>query len=207
VTSVFITGTDTGVGKTFVACSLARAAVARGQRVFAFKPIETGCTQHESDRLIGDDQLALCAAAGNWQQGSLRGIYSFERAAAPLVASPQPIDLAHIADIYALGLASADHAIVEGAGGWRVPITNSADMSTLARALSLPIIIVGRAGLGTINHSVLTAEAVQRDGLSILAILLSVLPTDDLDLAQSNVDEIRRLTQARAELFRSSFEL
>lgn len=207
MTRAFITGTDTGVGKTFVACSLVRKAVARDQRVFAFKPIETGCTRREGDRLIGDDQLALCEAAGNWQDGALRGVYALERPAAPFVASDQPINLDLIAEAFARGAVGVDQVIVEGAGGWRVPITASHDMSSLARVLDLPVVVVARAGLGTINHSVLTVEAVRRDGLEVLAIVLSVLPSDDRELALSNADEIRRLTRQRTELFSPSFEL
>jgi len=86
VKGLFITGTDTGVGKTFVACALARAARAAGHRVFAFKPIETGC-ELRAGELVGSDQSLLVEAAGGWQQGVLRGTYQFRKPASPLVAA------------------------------------------------------------------------------------------------------------------------
>src|SRR6476469_9358305 len=83
---LFVTGTDTGAGKTFVTAALARQARARGKKVFAFKPIETGC-ERIGDRLVGPDQEIICAAAGDWQTGPLRGVYQLERPLAPLVAA------------------------------------------------------------------------------------------------------------------------
>src|SRR5689334_14432057 len=96
--SYFVTGTDTGVGKTFVSCALARRAreLEPAARVFAFKPIETGCTS-----AFGEDQEALAVAAGNWQQGALRGVYQFVMPAAPLVAAEaggRAIDLRTVVD-------------------------------------------------------------------------------------------------------------
>lgn len=178
----FITGTDTGVGKTFVTCELARLGRSLGHRVFAFKPIETGCVG------LGDDQRALVAAAGDWQTDDLRGCYQFPLPAAPSVAATSPISFDRIRQTFALGASQADLVLVEGAGGWRVPITDSTDMSTLATALGLPVIIVARATLGTINHTLLTAEAV---GGALAAVILSVQPGDDLAFAESNRGQIR----------------
>lgn len=181
---LFITGTDTGVGKTYVTTAIARAAVTRGARVFAFKPIETGCEGE------GPDQTALCAAAGAWQTGDLRGLYAFPRAAAPWVAADNTIiDLERI-----VGMARSQHSditLVEGAGGWRVPISAALDMSGLARRLGFPVVIVARATLGTINHSLLTVEAVERDGCRIAALMLSQRPEDDALFAADNLARIR----------------
>jgi dethiobiotin synthetase len=196
----FVTGTDTGVGKTFVTCALARRAVELKQRVFAFKPIETGCLPVDG-QLVGEDQEALCRAAGDWQQGALRGPYRFRRPAAPIVAADAPIDLDLIARVFSSGAANADLVLVEGAGGWRVPIAPSVDMSSLARRLELPVVVVARAGLGTINHSVLTIEAVQRDGLQVSFVLLSLQPDVDADLAASNVELIGSMTGMRVRTF------
>jgi dethiobiotin synthetase len=187
----FITGTDTNVGKTYVTTSLARRAVARGHKVFAFKPIETGCARGPDGAYIGADQEHLATAAGNWQQGPLRGLYRFALPAAPLVAATAEsaaidVDLiTHTATTTAATL-----TLVEGAGGWRVPITATADMGTLARLLGLPVLLVARAALGTINHTLLSIEAIVRDGLSLAAVILSRRPEDDL--AESNLEQIAR---------------
>jgi dethiobiotin synthetase len=194
VNGYFITGTDTNVGKTYVTCALARRARGLGQRVFAFKPIETGCSPGHDGRLLGPDQELLVAAAGDWQQGELRGLYRFPLPAAPRVAAEAAgavIDLEAVVKVAGRGAASA-RALVEGAGGWRVPITHTADMSTLARALALPVVVVARAGLGTINHSLLTIEAIERDGLQVAGLVLSQRTEDDPDFTTSNQREISR---------------
>lgn len=193
---VFVTGTDTNVGKTYVACALAQRARARGHKVFAFKPIETGCTATERGYL-GADQELLAAAAGDWQTGVLRGLYRFPLPAAPLVAAQQvgsaiDLDLVERTACDGAAQSGASWTLVEGAGGWRVPITPDADMAALARRFQLPVVVVARAGLGTINHSLLTLEAVERDGLSVTALVLSRRETDDPAVAESNLDQIQR---------------
>lgn len=195
----FITGTDTNVGKTYVTCTLARRARELGYRVFAFKPIETGCSRGPDGALVGADQELLTAAAGDWQQGELRGVYRFPLPAAPFVAAEAAsaaIDLNVVVNTARRG---AEHAaaqplltLVEGAGGWRVPITRAADMATLAGELALPIIVVARAGLGTINHCLLTLEAIERDRLKVAAVVLSQRSDDDPEFTMSNQREINR---------------
>ena len=193
----FVTGTDTNVGKTHVGCALARRARARGQRVFAFKPIETGCLPDGAGALVGADQQLLAAAAGGWQSGDERGLYQFPLPAAPLVAAEHAggvIDLARIQWTlrHVIEQASPDLTLVEGAGGWRVPITAEVDMAGLALRLGFPIIAVARATLGTINHSLLTIEAIERQGASLAALVLSKQPADDPIAAASNQHEIQR---------------
>ena len=200
MTGYFITGTDTDAGKTFVACALARRAVACGHRVFAFKPIETGCQRSADGTYRGEDQEALAIAAGDWQTGAFRGLYRYALPAAPLVAAVQAessIDLDLIARTARDGAkaGAATLTIVEGAGGWRVPITPQADMATLAGRLGWPVVVVARAGLGTINHSLLTLEAIERDGCQIAALVLSQRPSDDPAAASSNRSEIGRCWQ------------
>jgi dethiobiotin synthetase len=196
VNGVFVTGTDTNVGKTYVACALARRARARGHKVFAFKPIETGCTATDGGYL-GADQELLAGAAGDWQTGALRGLYRLPLPAAPLVAAQQAgsaIDLDLVERTVREGAArsGASWTLVEGAGGWRVPITPEADMAALARRLAFPVVIVARAGLGTINHSLLTLEAVERDSLLVAGLVLSRHETDDPAAAESNRVQIQR---------------
>lgn len=184
----FVTGTGTDVGKTYVTAALARLARARGQRVFAFKPIETGCT-NVGGRLVGTDQRILCEAAGDWQTGDLRGVYCFEPPMAPSMVG-EPIDLQRIADVFFEGCQQAEIALVEGAGGWRVPISALAEMGDLARACRLPILIVARTTLGTINHSLLTIESVERSGMSVAAVVMSRRATDPIEEAERNRQEI-----------------
>lgn len=190
---LFITGTDTGVGKTFVTAALARRARQLHKQVFAFKPIETGCERIDG-RLVGPDQEIVSEAAGNWQVGAQRGTYQLIHPVAPLVAARAEstvIDLGHIVSV-ATGAPAVDLLLVEGAGGWRVPITETEDMSDLARRLAAPVVVVARATLGTINHSLLTLEAVERDGHAVAALVLSRRPEEDLDFARSNAEQIAR---------------
>ena len=190
----FVTGTDTGVGKTYVTCALARRGVSQEKKVFAFKPIETGCELVDG-RLFGADQELLAHAAGNWQRGSHRGVYRFAQAAAPLVAATaeaETIDLDWIDSVYRQGSAEAALVLVEGAGGWRVPITETLDIGGLAKRLGLPVLVVARAGLGTINHTLLTVEAIEKDGLAVHAVVLNPLPGDAPEIAAGNAEEIRR---------------
>jgi dethiobiotin synthetase len=197
VNGYFVTGTDTNVGKTFVTCSLARRAIELGHRVFAFKPIESGCAAGPEGRLVGADQELLAVAAGNWQQGALRGMYQLPLPAAPLVAAEAAgavIDLDQVVRTAREGAAAgrASLTLVEGAGGWRVPITQDADMATLASSLGLAVVVVARAGLGTINHTVLTIEAILRDGLTLAAVVMSHRPDDDPASTKRNQLEIHR---------------
>jgi dethiobiotin synthetase len=112
---------------------------------------------------------------------------------APLVAARAEaveVDLARIDRVFRDGAAQSEVALVEGAGGWRVPITETADVSRLARQTGLPVVIVSRATLGTINHSLLTIEAVERDGCRIAAVVLSRRPDEAADFALSNREQI-----------------
>ncbi|MDB4958502.1 MAG: bioD [Myxococcales bacterium] len=191
---LFVTGTDTGVGKTFVAAALTRLLCAQNQRVFAFKPIETGCELHNGQRK-GADQELLAEAAGNWQQGPLRGLYQLRAPVAPLVAARAEdivISLDLVSNTAHEGSLQADFTLVEGAGGWRVPITEDADMASLAQRLALPVLLVARATLGTINHTLLTIEAIEKDNCTVAGLVLSLQPGQSLDLALSNEQEIRR---------------
>jgi dethiobiotin synthetase len=189
----FVTGTDTGAGKTFVTAGIARRARALAKKVFGFKPIETGC-EMVNGRLVGPDQEIVSSAAGDWQQGELRGLYQLVHPLAPLVASQKEsiqIDVDRIVAV-SKSVSDAEVVLVEGAGGWRVPITEEHDMSELAKRLDAEVVIAARAGLGTINHSLLTIEAVERDGLKVAALILSRRPDEDLEFARSNGDQIRR---------------
>jgi len=194
----FVTGTDTGVGKTYVTTALGERGRQLGRRVFAWKPVETGCTAVHG-QLVGADQEAISSA---WQQGDLRGVYRFRRPVAPLVAARGEgrIEPHRIVETFQSGASSADLVLVEGAGGWRVPITDDLDMGGLAKLLGLPVIVVARGSLGTINHTLLTVEAVVRDHQVVAAVVLSCRPDDDPDFAEENANEIRRRFSGRVLL-------
>lgn len=205
----FVTGTDTGVGKTFVGCALARRfrELDPHRRVFAYKPVETGVAEGAE---LGEDQAALVEAAGGWQKGAARGTFRFKMPAAPSVAARaegKAIDLDLIEAMYRAGVEGVGLAIVEGAGGIRVPMTDDVDMGGVARRLALPVIIVARASLGTINHSILTIEAAARDGLEIAAVVLSKRAQDDDEFAESNAAEVRRRCSAPVIVMRTPSDL
>lgn len=198
----FVTGTDTDAGKTYVTSALARRARELGHKVLAFKPVETGC----AGGALGADQQALARAAGGWQTGALLGLYRFALPAAPLVAASAEgalIDLGAVVDLVRRATAESLSSVVlvEGAGGWRVPITDDQDMGGLALRLGFPVVLVARAGLGTINHTLLSLEAIARDGARCAGVVLSRRPADDEAAAESNREQIARRWSGRILVF------
>jgi dethiobiotin synthetase len=195
----FLTGTDTGVGKTHVTATLAARGRRLGKRVFAWKPVETGCVA-VNGKLVGADQEMI---SSDWQQGELRGLYRFVRPASPMAAARGEgrIEPQRIVETFQSGTSNADLVLVEGAGGWRVPITEDLDMGGLAKLLGLPVIVVARGGLGTINHTLLTVEAVDRDQQVVAAVVLSCWPEDDQAFVEENANEIRRRFSGRVVAF------
>jgi dethiobiotin synthetase len=160
----FVTGTDTGVGKTRVAVALIHALRAQGLRVAAMKPVAAGSEPGE----LNDDVSALLQAAN--VSADLRDVnpYSFAPPIAPHLAAQQAgirIELPVIVAAYARLAAAADAVVVEGAGGWRVPLNAREDMADLAQALGLPVVLVVGLRLGCLNHALLTAESIGRRGL------------------------------------------
>lgn len=170
---IFITGTDTGVGKTVVTAALALHLKKRGILVGVMKPIETGCsptreTQSDAGRLrsIIESEEPL---------GAIRP-YSFAQPVAPLAAAQsegQPINPDTIQKVYRLLSNRYDCMVVEGIGGVRVPITPTIGVTDLIRSLRLPVVVVGRSGLGGINHALLTIEALRRSRIPIVALVLN----------------------------------
>jgi len=165
----FITGTDTGVGKTLVACALLHAFARAGWRVVGMKPVAAGATR-SAERLINDDVAELRAASTVVCGLEQINPYCFEPAIAPHIAAAQAgvtIDLNQIVRAHALLAAQADKVIVEGAGGFCVPLNRHEDGADLARLLGLPVILVVGVRLGCLNHAVLTAHAVRAHGLRL----------------------------------------
>ena len=156
---LFVTGTDTGVGKTRVALALIHALRAQGLRVAAMKPVSAGSEPGE----LNEDVTALLQAAN--VAADIRDVnpYAFDRPVAPHIAAAQAgvrIELAVIVEAYSRLAAAADVVVVEGAGGWRVPLNEAEDMADLAQALGLPVVLVVGLRLGCINHALLTAESI-----------------------------------------------
>ena len=191
----FITATDTGVGKTEIACAILRAARAAGIDAVGMKPAQAGLTPGEPS-----DAERLRDASDRVEPLDAICPYSLTAPLAPAVAARiegRRIDLARIVE-GARSLAARHAAIVvEGAGGLLVPLTERETYADLAVALALPVIVVARAGLGTVNHAALTAEALRRRGLTIAAIVLNrTAPMDDPSVPH-NAAEIARLTGAK----------
>lgn len=156
---LFVTGTDTGVGKTRVAVALIHALRARGLRVAAMKPVAAGSAPGD----LNEDVSALLQAAN--VEAALQDVnpYGFVPAIAPHIAAELAgvtIDLDVIAAAYARLAAAADVVVVEGAGGWRVPLNDAEDMGTLARRLGLPVVLVVGLRLGCVNHALLSAASI-----------------------------------------------
>lgn len=165
----FVTGTDTGVGKTTVSSLLLQAYVAKGYQAVGMKPVASGCDMLNG-HLVSDDAARL-RDAGNVQASmALINPYVFEPPLAPHIAAKLAgieIRLPVILDAYHSLRNQADVVIVEGVGGFLVPLNESLDTTDLAVELDLPVILVVGMRLGCINHALLTAEAVASRGLSL----------------------------------------
>jgi dethiobiotin synthetase len=156
---VFVTGTDTGVGKTRVAVALIHGLRAQGLRVAAMKPVAAGCAPGE----LNEDVVALMQAANVSADARDVNPYAFAQPVAPHIAAQQAgvrIELAVIETAYSRLAAAADVVVVEGAGGWRVPLNQHEDMADLAQQLGLLVVLVVGLRLGCINHALLTAESI-----------------------------------------------
>jgi len=163
---IFITGTDTGVGKTLVAVGLVHLATTCGRRVVGLKPVASGA-RRTPQGLRNEDALALAAESSLPLPYERTNPWCFEPPIAPhLAAAEAGIELrrADLAEWYPGASAGADLAIVEGAGGWRVPLHPEGFLSDLPEALGLDVILVVALRLGCLNHACLTAEAIERSG-------------------------------------------
>ena len=193
---LFVTGTDTGVGKTFVTAGLARLLSDRGFRVGVMKPVETGCERHGDD-LVPADAVQLLTAAGGHQDLSSVCPYRFEAPLAPDVAARREgrsIDPVVILNLFGTVAASHDIILVEGAGGLLVPIWGRYTMADLARDIGLPLLVITASRLGAVSHTLLTLEHARFRALPIAAYVLNQV-TDTVDDAMStNADLLARST-------------
>jgi len=165
----FVAGTDTDVGKTLVAAALLSKCRERGQTAAGMKPVAAGCELRDGE-LWNADVAALTAASGLTLDRALINPYLFAAPIAPHIAAAGAgvnIDLEHIADCYARLCQQADAVVVEGAGGFLVPLGEGSDGGDLARRLGLPVLLVVGMRLGCINHALLTQEAIAARGLTL----------------------------------------
>jgi dethiobiotin synthetase len=172
---IFITGTDTGVGKTFVACGLIKAMKEKGLNVCPMKPVESGCRTSKG-KLVPSDTNKLIKASGVNEPLYLINPYRLKHPLAPSVAADiegVKIERRKILSAHSRLSKKYDLTIVEGAGGIMAPVYKKYLFLDLARDLDLPVVIVSRPGLGTINHTLLTLEALRNRGLSIPGIIFN----------------------------------
>ena len=167
--SVFVTGTDTDVGKTRISVALIELLQQQGKCVAAMKPIASGCDM-TSNGLRNADALQLSQQADVKLAYELINPYAFEPAIAPHLAAEQvdvDIELAVIKHNFEFIQQQADAVVVEGAGGWLVPLNQTQTIADLAIALNLPVVLVVAIRLGCINHALLTVKAIESAGLTL----------------------------------------
>ena len=167
---LFVTGTDTDVGKTFVATALLRLARSRGLRCVAVKPVAAGC-EWRAGEWVNDDALALLAASESGQRYRAVNPVALEPAVAPHIAAAEAGVTLRIPDLAARCretlAAEHDFALIEGAGGWLAPLGDGATLAELCVALAArPLLVVGMR-LGCLNHALLTAAAIAAAGLDL----------------------------------------
>jgi dethiobiotin synthetase len=187
---LFVTGTDTGVGKSIVAGAVCAALAARGEQVAAFKPAVTGLGQSPDD--WPEDQVLLAQAAGGRQTPEEVAPYRFEPAVSPHFAAELAGETIEPARLLATARAH-ELVVCEGVGGLMVPITTGYLVRDLAVDLGLPVVIAARTGLGTINHTLLTIEAARSAGLTVAGVVMTPWPEEPEPIERSNRETVERL--------------
>ena len=165
----FVTGTDTGVGKTLVSCALLHAFAARGKSVIGMKPVAAGC-EPTLRGLTCEDVVKLMAASNLSAPHELVNPYAFQSPVAPHIAAAEAgvaIEIEPLLAACTALRALADVVVVEGVGGWRVPLNPREDTGDLAKRLGLPVILVVGMRLGCLSHALLTAQAIEATGLKL----------------------------------------
>jgi len=192
---LFVTGTDTGVGKTTIAIALLAAARRRGLRPVPFKPVETGCDPDPADA------RALLTASASELPLSIVCPYALRLPAAPsAAAAAEGLRLAvdRLAELGRSASRGGDFLLVEGAGGLLVPYAGAATAADLASRLGLPVLLVARTALGTVNHTALTLREAARAGLEIAGVVFNRATPEIGPHEPGNVDLVEALTGVRA---------
>jgi dethiobiotin synthetase len=190
----FVAGTDTGVGKTLISTALLAAANKRGLTTAAMKPIAAGCRQ-TAKGLRNDDALALQEVISQPLSYQQINPIALEPAIAPHIAlqqAGQTVTVDRLAAYCSAVLTmAADCVVVEGAGGWRVPLNAKETLADLPKVMGLPVILVVAVRLGCINHALLTAEAIQRDGVNISGWVANQI-TPDMSAYKENIASLKQ---------------
>lgn len=195
--SIFITGTDTGIGKTMYSRLLLQSLNAAGLRTAAMKPIASGAQLCDGE-LRNDDAVVLQNTASTSYPYVRCNPYCFAPAIAPHLAARQAgvqIEIEVIKQAHAALVAQADLTVVEGVGGWLVPIDQQRSVADLVKAMQLPVILVVGLRLGCINHALLTAESIRQRGVKLIGWVANVIDPDMRNL-QENVEAIAQRMQA-----------
>ncbi len=197
----FVTGTNTEVGKTYATAALLHAAAQQGLTTAAVKPVASGCEQ-TPDGLRNSDALTLMAAMTQDLEYQQVNPVALEPAIAPHIAAMEAgkrLDVSRLVGI-CRGVISGkpDLVLIEGAGGWRVPLTPGTFLSDLPKEMELPVILVVGMELGCINHALLTAEAIRRDGLQLAGWVANFVrgPVSDMPRADANLMTLKALLPA-----------
>ncbi|UZE97090.1 dethiobiotin synthase [Alkalimarinus alittae] len=195
----FVTGTDTDVGKTVVSAALLEAAKSKGLQTLAIKPVAAGCEQTDeglrnSDALLLQKHMTLDLAYEQVNPVAL------DAPAAPhIVAANQgkTLSVSRLAGFCRGALMTKhDFSLIEGAGGWRVPLNVRETLADLPRELNIPVVLVVSLKLGCINHALLTAEAIRRDGLPLAGWVANRVQNDTLDYEDENIATLKSLLPA-----------
>jgi len=187
----FVTGTDTGVGKTAVALGLMHHLQVQGDRVAGMKPVASGCEPAPSG-LRNADALQLLRQSSVAMEYALINPYAFAPAIAPHIAAQQAgvrIELDTILSAYAQIAGQVDRVVVEGVGGWQVPLNERDTLADLARKLELPVILVVGMRLGCLNHALLSAAAISHAGLQLAGWVANRLPPEP-DCVEENINTL-----------------
>jgi dethiobiotin synthetase len=187
----FITGTDTGIGKTLVSSALLHALAQQGLRAAGMKPVAAGAELRDG-AWHNEDADILAAASNVALPPELTTPYLLRTAAAPHIAAAQEgvtIDLAHIRACYGRIAAASDAVVVEGVGGFRVPLSDACDSADLAQQLDLPVILVVGLRLGCLNHALLTADAIAARGLTLAGWVANVVDLG-MQYGMDNIDAL-----------------
>lgn len=200
--AILVTGTDTGVGKTFVTCGIAASLRRRGLRVGVFKPVETGCEWDAATRtLIGADARMLREASGSMAAPEVICPYRFRSPVAPSVA----VEIEGVAfeeqevrkrleDCFIAIAASHDIVLVESAGGILVPLTYGFHFGNLAQLLNLPVLVVAGSKLGVLNHTLLTLSFLEQGWLRAVGVVLNHCFAEKSLATDTNAEALGKLT-------------
>jgi dethiobiotin synthetase len=187
----FITGTDTGVGKTLISVALTRALVAQGRRVAVMKPVAAGTVKTPAGE-FNDDALELLAASNVKAPYEDVNPWLLRTPASPHLAARAEgvnIRLPRIAEAFARLRTASDLVLVEGAGGWLAPISGTETMADIAQHLELPVIMVVGLRLGCLNHALLTRDALRACGMRFAGWIANKLATE-MPLASANIETL-----------------